>query len=140
MGSFVIGLKGEVSASLGLALSSAHSVADLSVDERNVHVFAFRSQLAYALDARPVSNSNLHMALRFGADAAFADGDTVEAALLGQALNFNVSTDDTVRGFGGVDMSYLSDGGSRFFLGAEAGYDSGDALTLEVAGWLQAPL
>ena len=116
------------------------SAADLSVDERDVNVFDLRAQLAYALDARPVSDGNLHTTFRFGADAAFADGDRVEAALLGQALNFNVSSDDTVRGFGGVDMSYLADGGSRFFLGAEAGYDSGDAFTIDVRGGFVVPL
>jgi hypothetical protein len=45
-----------------------------------------------------------------------------------------------VRGFGAVDLSYLTTSGSSFFLGAEAGYDSGDAFTLDVRGGFAVPL
>jgi outer membrane autotransporter protein len=127
----------------GLFLDSydeSGSAADLSVEDRDVNVFDFRAQLAYALAAKPVNDGTLHTAFRFGADAAFADNDNVEAALLGTALNFDVSGDDTVRGFGAVDLSYLTDSGSSFFLGAEAGYDSGDAFTLDVRGGFAVPL
>ena len=78
--------------------------------------------------------------VRVGADATFADNDNVDAALLGTALNFDVSGDDTVRGFVGADLSYRTDGGTSFFLGAEAGYDSGDAFTLDVQGGFAVPL
>jgi uncharacterized protein with beta-barrel porin domain len=115
------------------------SAADLSVDDRDVNVFDFRAQLAYALAARPVNGGALHTAFRVGADATFAD-NSVETALLGTALNFDVSGDDTMRGFGAVDLSYLTASGSSFFLGAEAGYDSGDAFTLDVRGGLAVPL
>ena len=63
-----------------------------------MNVFDFRAQLAYAMAARPVNASALQPAFRFGVDAAFADNDNVEAALLGTGLNFDVSGDDTVRG------------------------------------------
>lgn len=36
-------------------------------------------------------------------------------------------------------MAYQADSGCSFFLGAEAGYDSGDAFTLNVRGGLQIP-
>jgi len=127
----------------GLFLDSyeeSGSAADLSVDSRDVNVFDLRAQLAYALAAMPSSDGVLHTALRFGADATFADNDNVEAALLGTGLNFDVSGDDTVRGFAGVDMSYRTDGGSSFFLGAEAGYDSGDAFTVDIRGGFAVPL
>jgi len=116
------------------------SAANLSVDDRDVNVFDFRAQLAYALAARPAGDGSLHAAFRLGADATFADNDDVQAALLGTGLNFSVSGDDTLRGFAGVDLSYLTEGGSSFFLGAEAGYDSGDAFTLDVQGGLRIPL
>ena len=116
------------------------SAANLSVEDRDVNVFDFRAQLAYALATKPFDTGSVHTAFRFGADATFADNDNVEAALLGTALNFDVSGDDTVRGFGGVDLSWLTDGGSSYFLGAEAGYDSGDAFTLDVRGGVQIPL
>jgi hypothetical protein len=127
----------------GLFLDSydeSGSAADLSVDDRDVNVFDFRAQLAYALAAKPVDNGSVHTAFRFGADATFADNDNVEVALLGEALNFSVSGDDTLRGFAGFDVSYSADGGSSYFLGAEAGYDSGDAFTLDVQGGLRIPL
>ncbi len=116
------------------------SAADLSVDDRDVNVFDFRAQLAYALAARPLNGGVLHTAFRFGADATFADNDDVEAVLLGTGLNFSVSGDDTLRGFAGLDMSWRAAGGADFFLGAEAGYDSGDAFTLDVQGGLRIPL
>ena len=116
------------------------SAANLSVDDRDVNVFDFRAQLAYALASKPVGNGSLHTTFRFGADATFADNDNVEAVLLGTGLNFSVSGDDTVRGFAGVDLSWQAAGGCSFFLGAEAGYDSGDAFTLDVQGGLKIPL
>jgi hypothetical protein len=45
-----------------------------------------------------------------------------------------------VRGFAGFDAIYRTEGGSSFFLGAEARYDSGDAFTFDVRGGLQIPL
>lgn len=116
------------------------SAADMTVDDRDVNVFDFRAQLAYALAAEPLNGGMLHTALRFGADATFADNDDVEAVLLGTGLNFSVSGDDTLRGFAGLDMSWRAAGGADFFLGAEAGYDSGDAFTLDVQGGLRIPL
>lgn len=115
------------------------SVANLSVDGRDVNVFDFRAQLAYALAAKPLDSGSFHAVFRFGADATFADNENVEAVLLGDALNFSVSGDDTLRGFAGVDVAYRTDGGSSYFFGAEAGYDS-DAVTLDVKGGLQIPL
>ena len=45
-------------------------------------------------------------ALRQGADATYTNIEDVNARLLGQSLNFNVSDDDTtVRGFAGLDLS-----------------------------------
>jgi len=116
------------------------SVADMTVDDRDVNVFDFRAQLAYALAARPLNGGVLHTALRFGADATFADQDDVQAVLLGTGLNFSVSGDDTLRGFAGLDLSWRAAGGADFFLGGEAGYDSGDAFTLDVLGGLRIPL
>jgi outer membrane autotransporter protein len=116
------------------------SAADMTVDDRDVNVFDFRAQLAYALAARPLNGGVLHTAFRFGADATFADNDDVEAVLLGTGLNFSVSGDDTLRGFAGLDLSWRAAGGADFFLGAEAGYDSGDAFTLDVQGGLRIPL
>ncbi len=116
------------------------SAADMTVDDRDVNVFDFRAQLAYALAARPLNGGVLHTALRFGADATFADQDDVQAVLLGTGLNFSVSGDDTLRGFAGLDLSWRAAGGADLFLGAEAGYDSGDAFTLDVLGGLRIPL
>jgi len=116
------------------------STANLSVDDRDVNVFDFRAQFAYALAARPAGDGSFHTAFRLGADAIFADNDDVATALLGQALNFSVSGDDTLRGFAGFDALYRTEGGSSFFLGAEAGYDSGDAFTFDIRGGLQIPL
>ena len=42
--------------------------------------------------------------------------------------------------FAGIDLSYRAEGGTRFFLGAEAGYDSADAFTLDLRGGFQVPL
>lgn len=47
--------------------------------------------------------------------------------------------DDTVRDFVSADFSFSADGGSSFFLRAQAGYDSGDDGTLDVRGGLQIP-
>ncbi|MBL8578759.1 MAG: autotransporter domain-containing protein [Mesorhizobium sp.] len=116
------------------------SAANLSVDDRDVNIFDLRAQLAYALAALPSGNGAVHATFRIGADATFADNANVDAALLGTALNFDVSGDDTLRGFAGVDLNYRTDGGSSFFLGAEAGYDTGDAFTLDVQGGLRIPL
>lgn len=116
------------------------SAADMSVDDRDVNVFDFRAQLAYALAARSLNGGMLQTAVRFGADATFADNDDVQAVLLGTGLNFSVSGDDTVRGFAGVDVSWRAAGGADFFLGGEAGYDSGDAVTFDVRGGLRIPM
>ncbi|MBX3582867.1 MAG: autotransporter domain-containing protein [Rhizobiaceae bacterium] len=127
----------------GLFLDSyeeSGSAANLSVEDRDVNIFDFRAQLAYALASLPLGNGNLHTTFRVGADATFADNDNVDAALLGTALNFDVSGDDTLRGFAGIDLNYRTDSGTSFFIGAEAGYDSGDAFTLDVQGGLRVRL
>ncbi|MBL8578758.1 MAG: autotransporter domain-containing protein [Mesorhizobium sp.] len=116
------------------------SAANLSVDDRDVNIFDLRAQLAYALAALPSGNGAVHATFRIGADATFADNANVDANLLGTALNFDVSGDDTVRGFAGIDLNYRAEGGMNFFLGAEAGYDSGNAFTLDVNGGLRIPL
>ncbi|HEY6633323.1 MAG TPA: hypothetical protein VIZ90_17875, partial [Rhizobiaceae bacterium] len=89
---------------------------------------------------RPFDNGSLHTALRIGADAVFADNGDVSAILLGETLDFSVGGKDTVRGFAGIDLSYRADGGASFSLGAEAGYDTGNATTFDLRGGLQIAL
>jgi len=114
------------------------SVADLTVESRNVNVLDLRAQLAYALAAMPTEDGSIETVFRLGADGSFAD-NAVAATLLGEVLDFSVSGGNTLRGFVGADLSYRTDAGASFFIGAEAGH-GGDAFTLDIRGGMQIPL
>ena len=107
------------------------STADLSVDSRSVNLFDLRGQVAFAIEPMQTNGGHFDAALRLGADATYTNTEDVNATLLGQSLNFNVSDDDTtVRGFAGLDLAYETNSGANFTLTGEAGYDTSDALTL----------
>ena len=107
------------------------STADLSVDSRSVNLFDLRGQVAFAIEPMQTNGGHFDAALRLGADATYTNSEDVNATLLGQSLNFNVSDDDTtVRGFAGLDLAYETNSGANFTLTGEAGYDTSDALTL----------
>ena len=107
------------------------STADLSVDARSINLFDLRGQVAFAIAPMQTDGGHFDAALRLGADATYTNSEDVNATLLGQSLNFNVSDDDTtVRGFAGLDLAYETDSGANFTLTGEAGYDTSDALTL----------
>ena len=52
--------------------------------------------------------------------------------LLGEAIDFDVGEEDqTLQGFAGLDLSYLTHGGTRFFAGAEYGMGSNQNSTIQ---------
>lgn len=113
------------------------ATADLSVDARSVNIFDLRGQVAFAIAPLVGNGGQFDAALRFGADATYTNNEDINAKLLGQSLNFNVSDDDTtVRGFAGLDLAYETDSGASFTLTGEAGYDTSDAVTLTGAAGL----
>ena len=117
------------------------SAANLSMDSHSVNVIDLRAQLAFAPTPETLDGGTISTLLRLGADGTFSSGNTIDATLLGQALSFNVgNTDATLRGFLGFDMTYATNSGSRFFLGAEAGYDTSDAFTGEAKAGFEIPL
>jgi hypothetical protein len=77
------------------------------------------------------SGGILYQTVRLGIDGTFSDADSVDATLAGQALAFDVSTDDVARGFARYDMVYAMSSAGSFNVSAEAGYDTSDAFTLE---------
>ena len=117
------------------------SAANLSVDGHTVNVIDLRGQLAFAPTPETMDGGTFSTILRLGADGTFSSGNNIDAVLLGQALSFNVgNADATLRGFAGFDMTYASTSGSKFFLGAEAGYDTNSAFTGEAKTGLEIPL
>lgn len=128
----------------GLFLDSydeSGSAANLSVDSRNVHVFEVRGQLAFGLAPLQQEGGVLNTTLRLGVDGIFSDGDDVDAVLAGTPLSFNAgNSDETARGFAGLDLLYTTNGGSSLHLGGEAGYDSNDSLSLQAAVGFEIPL
>jgi hypothetical protein len=107
------------------------SEADLSVDQRTVQAFDARAQLAMMV---PVSldGGTFATTVRLGGDVTYADGNQVDAVLLGEAIDFDVGNDDpTLQGFAGLDLSYLNNGGTRFFAGAEYGMGSNQNSTIQ---------
>ena len=105
------------------------SAADLSVEERTVQFFDMRAQLALAVPVM-LYEGTLDVAARLGLDAGFASGDDVEAELLGESLSFSAGDDDgTLRGFIGLDIAYVTDGGMRFYAGAEFGLENHQTTT-----------
>jgi len=107
------------------------SAADLSVDSRSINLFDLRGQVAFAMAPMQTNGGHFDAALRLGADATYTNSEDVNATLLGQSLNFNVSDNDTTaRGFAGLDLAYETNSGANFTLTGEAGYDTSDALTL----------
>lgn len=94
------------------------------MDSRNVNVIDLRGQLAFAPTAMTMNGGTFSTTFRVGADGTFANGDD----------------ETTVRGLAGLDMAYVTDGGSRYFLGAEAGYDTSDIFTGEAKAGLEIPL
>ena len=83
-----------------------------------------------------VGGGSLYQTVRFGIDGTWSDSGNADATLAGQALNFDVGTDDLVRGFVGYDAVLAVSDGASLSLSAEAGYDSTDAVTLEAQGGL----
>ena len=117
------------------------SAANLSVGSHTVNVFDLRGQLAFAPTPKIMDSGTFGTLLRLGADGTFSSGNNIDAVLLGQALSFNAgNTDATVRGFVGFDMTYAANSGSKFFLGAEAGYDTNNAFTGEAKTGFEIPL
>ena len=117
------------------------SAANLSVAARNVNVVDLRAQLAFAPTPVMKDNGTFSTVLRVGADGVFTSGNKVDSVLLGQALSFNVGNNaTTVRGFVGLDMTYATHHGSRYFFAAEAGYDTSSAFTGEAKIGLEIPL
>lgn len=105
--------------------------ADMSVQQRGVQALEFRGQLALMVPAS-LEGGTLATTVRLGGDATFASGDTVDAQILGQSTDFNVGNDDqSLEGFAGLDLSYLTDGGTRFFAGAEYGIGRNQATTAQ---------
>jgi hypothetical protein len=87
--------------------------------------------VAFAIEPMQTNGGHFDAALRLGADATYTNSEDVNATLLGQSLNFNVSDDDTtVRGFAGLDLAYETNSGASLTLTGEGGYDTSDALTL----------
>jgi uncharacterized protein with beta-barrel porin domain len=107
------------------------SEADLSVDARTVQVVDMRAQLALAV---PVALEGGEFALttRLGADATFVSDSNVDVQLLGETLGFNVGGDDLAQAFAGLDVAYVTDAGTRFFAGAEAGVQDSSTTTAQV--------
>jgi hypothetical protein len=129
----------------GLFLDSydeSGSAADLSVDSRDVNVFEVRGQLAYGLAPLQQENGTLNTTLRIGADGIFSDGGSIDASLLGNPLDFSASdsSDETLRGFVGLDAVYATTGAATFHVGAELGYDSNEALTIQAKAGFEIPL
>src|SRR5690606_37688247 len=117
------------------------SAADLSVGSRSVNVFELRGQLAYGFAPMQQENGTLDATLRVGADGVFSDGGSIDASLLGNPLDFSAvgDSDETLRGFVGLDAAYAMTGGASFHVTTELGYDSDDAFTARAAAGLQVP-
>ena len=117
------------------------STTNLSVTSRNVNVIDLRGQLAFAPTPMTMESGTFTTVMRVGADGTFTSGNKIDAVLLGQSLSFNVGNNATTfRGFVGLDMTYATNSGSRYFFGAEAGYDTSNAFTGEAKVGLEIPL
>ena len=102
------------------------SAAALDVDERTVHVFDLRGELAYGFGLGNLSNT-----IRLGIDGTFSNAGDVEATLAGAALDIQVAEDSLARGFLGYDADYALSDSARLTFSAEAGYDTTEAVSLE---------
>lgn len=114
--------------------------ANLTVDDRNIHVLELRGELAFAM-AHESDGGVLTNTFRMGVDGSISEGGSVDAVLLGQGISFEAGNDNELaRGYAGYEAAFLTDGGSSFHLGAEAGYDTDEALTLQAEAGLNIPL
>ena len=107
------------------------SEADLSVGQRTAQAFDGRAQFAMMVPVR-LEGGTFTTTVRLGGDATYLNGDRVDAVLLGQSLDFNVGNNNPkLQGCGGLDVSYSTDGGTRFFAGTEYGIGSEQNATIQ---------
>ena len=99
-----------------------------------------RGELAFAMVNERESGA-LTNTFRVGVDDSVSEGGSVDAVLLGQGISFEAgNNNELARGYAGYEAAFLTDGGSSFHLGAEAGYDTDEALTLHAEAGLNIPL
>ncbi len=110
--------------------SEKGSNANMTVDDRDVHIISARAQVAVPVHMNTDAHGTLTMEIRAGADgrATIAE-DNVRATLLGQNLNFTAGGDDEVlTGFAGAAFAYAMTTGTRFYGNIEAGYGTDEAI------------
>ncbi len=105
------------------------SKANLSVDDRDVHLISARAQVAMPVHMNTDAYGTLTTEIRVGADGrATVSEDNVRATLLGQNLNFTAGGDDEVlTGFAGAAFAYVMTTGTRLYGNIEAGYGTDEA-------------
>ncbi len=105
------------------------SKANLTVDDRDVHVISARAQVAVPVHMSMDYNGRLTTEFRIGAEGrATVSEDKVRATILGQNLNFAPGGDDEVlTGFAGAAFTYVMISGTRLYGNIEAGYGTDEA-------------
>ncbi len=105
------------------------SNANLTVENRDVHVISARGQVAVPVHMNTDAYGTLTTEIRVGADGrATVSEDNVRATLLGQNLNFTAGGDDEVlTGFAGAAFAYAMTTGTRLYGNIEAGYGTDEA-------------
>ncbi|MFO1122530.1 MAG: autotransporter domain-containing protein [Hyphomicrobiales bacterium] len=105
------------------------STADLTVDDRSVGLAELRGQLAYAAGPWNLSGGTMGLAVRGGADLTFSSASDIEAELLATSLSFDSGGEATaVRAVLGLDLSFLSNGGTSFNLTSELARGSSSSV------------
>ncbi len=106
------------------------SNANLTVDDRDVHIISARAQVAVPVHMNTDAYGTLTTEIRVGADGrATVSEDNVRATLLGQNLNFTAGGDDEVlTGFAGAAFAYAMTTGTRLYGNIEAGYGTDEAI------------
>ncbi len=105
------------------------SSANLTVQDRDVHVISARAQVAVPVHMNTDAYGTLITEIRVGADGrATVSEDNVRATLLGQNLNFTAGGDDeALTGFAGAAFAYAMTTGTRLYGNIEAGYGTDEA-------------
>ena len=105
------------------------SNANLTVQDRDVHVLSARGQVAVPVHMNTDVYGTLTTEIRVGADGrATVSEDNVRATLLGQNLNFTAGGDDeALTGFAGAAFAYAMTTGTRLYGNIEAGYGTDEA-------------